>query len=147
MKEPLHDSIRPLAAGTDSPLESAVKRFVFPRKSFSRQPENQKHIEKRGYTRFAVSIDVQALEPIANKTAVGRVTDLGFGGCFVESNDSFSPGTQVELHMQCGERVFRCRALVTHLAERGMGFTFTEADPQQEISVTDWVRELSTCIS
>jgi hypothetical protein len=117
-----------------------IRRQSFPE---TNDLDKQRQIEKRSHARFPVSVDAEAFDPIAKKAAIGKVTDLGAGGCFVESSRSFLPGTHVNLNLQCGERVFRCRALVTHTADRGMGFTFTEADTEQGISVLDWVGELS----
>lgn len=108
---------------------------------------DSKQIEKRSHARFAVSVDAEAFDPVAKKAASGKVVDLGLVGCFVESNKLFPSGTEVHLNLHCGDRVFHCKALVTHTAERGMGLTFTEADPEQGMSVLDWVGELSRSFS
>ena len=144
MEKPLHDSAR-LCCRNGFPTESAVKHDDI-RRQFLPERNNlteQEQIEKRSHSRFPVSVNAEAFDPIAKKAATGRVTDMGAGGCFVESSRSFVPGTHVNLNLKCGERVFRCRALVTHAADRGMGLTFTEADPEQGMSVLDWVGELS----
>jgi hypothetical protein len=99
--------------------------------------------ERRSSPRFSVGIEATAVDFSTNASAVGKVTDMGAGGCFVETDRTFSVGTLLGLTLEAEGRSFRCRVLVTHTIKgRGIGLTFIEADPEQGISVLDWVAQL-----
>ena len=119
-----------------------------PVSSDSNPPLTLAKFEKRGHTRSPVSIDAEAVELTTLTSVNGRATDLGVGGCFVATTQAFPDGTRVGVHLSSEGRHFRCGAIVTHvIAGRGMGMTFTEADPAEETSLLEWVSELGREIS
>ena len=69
----LHQSIRP----EPSPSVAAVQ------------------IERRSHTRFPVSISAEVTELESRAVIIGRATDLGIGGCYVDSMNPFPRGTRV----------------------------------------------------
>jgi len=100
-------------------------------------------VERRSHTRFPVSISAEVTELKTRAGITGRATDLGVGGCYVDTMNPFPEGTQVGVCFHSCEQTFRCRACVTHaLIGRGMGLAFTEAAPDQKASLLDWVSEL-----
>ena len=99
-----------------------------------------RQIEKRSHFRNTVSIQVETVALETGTTAVGTVSDLGFGGCFVETKRPFHAGMRVGVRFSSEGRSFRCRALITHAEDGlGMGLVFTEADPTETASVLEWV--------
>src|SRR4051812_43775427 len=87
IEKPLHDSAR-LCCRNGFPMESAVKHDDIRRQSFpgTNSSIEPAQIEKRSHARFPVSVDAEAFDPIAKKATSGKVTDMGAGGCFVESS-------------------------------------------------------------
>jgi hypothetical protein len=70
----------------------------------------------------------------------GLVTDLGVGGCYVDTQNPLAEGTEVEIRFSSVSGTFRCRGFVAYAVfGEGMGLVFTETAPDQEISVLDWV--------
>ena len=111
--------------------------------SASTSPLTLAQFEMRGHMRSPVSIDAEAVELTTLTSVFGRATDLGVGGCFVDTIDTLPVGTQVGIRFTREGRRFHCRALVTHVVTgQGMSLAFTEADPNEEASVLEWVSEL-----
>lgn len=112
-------------------------------RSASNSPLILAQFEKRGHTRAPVPIDAEAVELSTLTSVFGKATDLGVGGCFVATMQAFPEGTRVGVRFTSEGRFFRCDAIVTQVvARRGMGLAFTEADPDEEVSVLAWVSEL-----
>jgi PilZ domain-containing protein len=97
-------------------------------------------VEKRSHFRIAVSIRGEMVELSTGAHVIGMASDLGFGGCFVETKHPFPAGTKVGVRLSWEGSTFRCRGLVTHAdGAHGMGLVFTEADPSETVSVLDWL--------
>ena len=108
-------------------------------------PVTAEQIEKRRHTRFPVSISAEIIETKARARVTGRVTDLGVGGCYIDTLNTFSEGTQVEVLLRWGGRTLHCHALVTYAVTGrsiGMGLAFTEIAADQEGTLLDWVSGL-----
>ncbi len=105
----------------------------------------RKQFERRRHKRFPISASVLLVESQWRTEVTGLATDLGAGGCCLDTPKPFSRGTQVEVSLRCEARFFRCRALVAYAATRrgaGMGLTFTETAPNEAARLIEWVREL-----
>ena len=106
-------------------------------------PVNANQLERRSNTRFPVSISAEVVELKSRARVTGRATDLGVGGCYVDTLTPFPEGTRVDVCFHSRERTFRCLACVTFaVIGGGMGLAFTEAAPDQKASLLDWVSEL-----
>lgn len=104
-----------------------------------------KEIEKRRHTRFPVSVDAELIEYKSRARVTGRATDLGAGGCYIDTLNTLPKGSQVEVLLHCEGRTFRCHALVTYVVNRGgvgMGLAFTGTASDQEASLLDWLTGL-----
>lgn len=102
-------------------------------------------LEKRRHTRFAVSVSAEIIETKTRARVTGRATDLGVGGCYIDTLSTFSAGTQVEVFLRCEGRTFHCHALVTYAVTQsavGMGLAFTETAADQDVTLLDWVSSL-----
>jgi PilZ domain len=99
--------------------------------------------EKRSHARYAVSVEAEVIARTSGRSTSGTVTDVGIGGFFVDTAITFPEGTETEVRLRWEGRRFRCRAIVTHVIDgRGMGLSFTETDPDQNISLMEWVNTL-----
>jgi hypothetical protein len=52
-------------------------------------------LERRGHTRFPVSISAEVTELKSRASITGRATDLGVGGCYVDALNPFPKGAHV----------------------------------------------------
>jgi hypothetical protein len=111
------------------------------------QPPEQ--LERRRHSRFPLSVDAELIERQSGARLSGRATDLGAGGCYIDSLSTFPSGTQVDVLLHSEGRTFHCRGFVSHTDTSpsiGVGLAFTETAPDQKGSLLDWVRELGATV-
>lgn len=102
-------------------------------------------IDKRRHTRFPVSVSAEVIEAKTRARVTGRASDLGVGGCYVDTLNTFAEGTQVEVLLHWEGRTLHCHALVTYAVTGrsiGMGLAFTGTASGQESTLLDWMRGL-----
>lgn len=100
--------------------------------------------ERRQWPRYAIMATARVIEPLSMAKVEGRCTDLGAGGCYVDSINSFPIGTHVRVSVWQGNRRFESLACVVYsLHGMGMGLIFTEMEPAERATIETWVRELS----
>jgi hypothetical protein len=89
--------------------------------------------EKRQHARIPVSIGVEIVDTSTGIQITGRATDVGVGGCYVDTINTFAKGTPVDVTLHWQERVLHMRALVSYVASRGtigMGLSFIGASAE-----------------
>jgi hypothetical protein len=100
--------------------------------------------ERRRWARYAIMAMARVVEPRSMARVDGRCTDLGAGGCYVDSINPFPTGSSVQISVWQGSRRFESQASVVYsLAGMGMGLVFTEMKPSERATLQAWVRELS----
>lgn len=102
-------------------------------------------LEKRRHTRFPVSVSAEVIETKTRARVSGRATDLGVGGCYVDTLSTFAEGVQVEVLLHWGGRTLHCHALVSYAVNGrsiGMGLAFTQTASDQEATLLEWVSGL-----
>lgn len=100
--------------------------------------------ERRRWPRYAVMAMARVIEPRSMAKADGRCTDLGIGGCYVDTINSFPTGSIVQVSVWQGSRRFESQASVVYsLSGMGMGLVFTEMEASKRAILQAWVRELS----
>src|SRR5665213_1696814 len=100
--------------------------------------------ERRANLRFPFTASVEAIEPKSGTRIHGRSTDLGLGGCYVDSLNPFAVGTVVKIRITKHQESFETKAMVTFSqVGMGMGLSFIAAEPQQSQLFQRWVTELS----
>jgi len=107
--------------------------------------ETAEQIEKRRHARYPVSVSAEVIEAKTRARVTGRATDLGVGGCYVDTLNTFAEGTQVEVLLHWEGRTLHCRALVTYAVTGrsiGMGLAFTGTATGQEATLLDWMSGL-----
>jgi PilZ domain len=71
-----------------------------------------------------------------------RTTDLGPGGCFVDTLVPFETGAKVRIHIRKGTSEFETTGLVIYSqAGLGMGIAFDQIRPDQRSELEAWVGE------
>ena len=73
----------------------------------------------------------------------GRTSELGLGGCYVDSLNPFPEGTLVGLRILRDQGVFETKAKVVYCDPRfGMGLAFTEMTREQRSLLETWLTEI-----
>ncbi len=100
--------------------------------------------ERRAGSRFAFSASAEVTELRSKATIKGRSSDLGFGGCYVDSINTFAEGARVELRLARENHSFEAVGVVIYAhTGMGMGIAFTDVKTDQVEHLQEWVRELS----
>lgn len=100
--------------------------------------------ERRRHLRFPFIASAEAIEPQSHATIKGRVSDLGFGGCYVDTMNPFAVGTFIKILLSKEKNTFEAdaRVMFSHVG-MGMGVAFVSAVPQQIQILQDWITELA----
>ena len=74
-----------------------------------------------------------------------RTSELGIGGCYIETLNPFPDGTVVQLRILRDQGVFETNAKVVYAHTNfGMGLAFTDMIPDQRSLLENWLAELVT---
>jgi len=101
-------------------------------------------VERRRNLRYPFSATVEAVENKSGTKVVGRTSDLGLGGCYVDTLSPFPVGTEVNIRILRDNESFSAQAKVVYsLMGMGMGLAFTSAQPKQVRIFQRWLQEIS----
>jgi hypothetical protein len=100
--------------------------------------------ERRRHLRFQFIATVEAIDLHSHAKLSGRVTDLGFGGCYVDTINPLVVGTVIKIRLTKEKFTFEAEAKVifSH-AGMGMGVAFISAMPRQLRIFQKWLNELA----
>jgi PilZ domain len=100
--------------------------------------------ERRTSPRYPFSAAAEIVEVRSKARVAGRSSDVGFGGCYVDTISPFPVGAVVSVRLEHNQLTFEAGAVVTYaLASMGMGISFTEIQPEQLAILQAWVAELT----
>jgi hypothetical protein len=100
--------------------------------------------ERRKEGRFSVSASAEMLELHTRTRLTGRASDLGTGGCYIDTVSPFPVGSSLMLNLTSEHHNVNVKANVVYApAGMGMGLAFTEITPKQKQNLTAWLRELN----
>jgi hypothetical protein len=101
-------------------------------------------IERRRNLRFPFSATVEAVEIESGAKVTGRTTDLGLGGCYVDTLNPLPVGTETRIRIVRENESFEAEAKVVYsLIGMGMGLAFVSAQPKQVRLFQKWLLEIS----
>src|SRR5579864_705134 len=90
---------------------------------------------------FVASAEVTELS--SGTLLSGRTSELGLGGCYVDSLNPFPEGTHVALRILRDQGVFESRAKVVYCDARfGMGLAFTDMTRDHRLLLEEWLTDL-----
>ena len=99
--------------------------------------------EKRSCPRYPFSPSVEAVDVQAKTRIVGRLSDIGRNGCYMDTISPFAAEAAVTLTITKEDQSFRTEAKVVYSQiGMGMGLLFTTAEPEQLRLLGMWLREL-----
>ena len=106
-------------------------------------PANQRAVRRCPFIASAEVVDLSSDTRIS-----GRTSELGVGGCYIKTPDSFPKGTLVQLRIFRGQGVFETQAKVVYSRNAqlnsGIGLAFQEMAPNQRSLLEDWLAEIIT---
>ena len=90
---------------------------------------------------FVASAEVTELS--SGTLLSGRTSEIGLGGCYVDSLNPFPEGTHVKLKILRDQGVFETKARVAYCHARfGMGLAFTDMTRDQLALLEAWLTEI-----
>jgi hypothetical protein len=100
--------------------------------------------ERRATPRYAFSASAEAVNVHADTRLSGRVSDLGRGGCFVDTINPFPVGAEIKIRIVKDNLSFLALGKVLYATDGfGMGLGFTKVEPEKQTILNAWLAELS----
>jgi PilZ domain len=100
--------------------------------------------ERRRLERFPFNADAEIVELRSRTRSPGRCSDLGPGGCYVDTMAPFSVGAEVRIRIKRESREFEAAAVVTYShPSLGMGMKFTGISREHQEVLNSWLAEVS----
>lgn len=100
--------------------------------------------ERRGGDRHLVIASAEVVELSSGARFSTRTTDLGPGGCFVDTLTPFPVGSKVRVTVYKTNSHFETRGVVVYSQQGlGMGVAFDALEPQQRAALDLWLSELT----
>jgi PilZ domain len=100
--------------------------------------------ERRGTDRHPITASAEVVELGSGAKFSTRTTDLGPGGCFVDTMVPFPVGANVRVNVYKGKTQFETGGVVVYSqAGLGMGIAFSDMQPQQRSALDSWLIELT----
>jgi hypothetical protein len=100
--------------------------------------------ERRRHSRYPFTATVEVVEPNSKTRIQGRTSDLSRGGCYVDTTNSFSTDTIVEMRFRKENQLFEAQAKVVYCLDgMGMGLQFIPAAPEQMRILDKWIGQLN----
>ena len=99
--------------------------------------------DRRWRQRCPFTAAALVLEPHSGARLDAHTSDLGTGGCYVDTMSPLPTGTEVELRLLKDGKSFRTKAQVAHYSMgMGMGLLFTSMQPEQFSRLENWFAEV-----
>jgi hypothetical protein len=100
--------------------------------------------ERRSSPRYPFTAVCDAVEPQSGAKITGRTSDLGRGGCYIDTIGPFPKGTSLVVHISRNDETLSIGArVVFDQPGMGMGLAFAESGPEQAAILDHWIAELS----
>jgi len=100
--------------------------------------------ERRTSPRYPFTATCDATEPKSGAKIIGRTSDLGRGGCYIDTIGPFPPGTNLVVRINRENQTLKISGKVIFAQPgMGMGLAFADAEPDQQAILDHWIAELS----
>ncbi len=115
---------------------------MYDRKDKPKAGTSAAQAERRAAGRHPFIAAAEVVEMGSTAVFSTRTTDLGPGGCFVDTLVPFSAGTRVHLTVREGQTDFAATGTVVYSqAGLGMGIAFDDLKPEQKRALAIWLGE------
>jgi hypothetical protein len=106
-------------------------------------PVKMTHPERRRSVRYPFTAEANVVDLNSQTRLTGRSSDLGSGGCYIDTLGPFPEGTAVRVRIEREMRKFEAVATVTYThRSMGMGLAFTDIKPEHQSLLNRWLSEL-----
>jgi hypothetical protein len=96
--------------------------------------------ERRGAERHMFTAGAEVVEIKSGARFSTRTTDLGPGGCFVDTTVPFPIGSVVRVTLTKGKTAFETAGTVVYSQHGlGMGIAFSELNDEKRLELADWI--------
>ncbi len=100
--------------------------------------------ERRMAQRFHFTAAAEVIDLRSKARVTGRSSDLGMGGCYIDTLAPFAVGATVQIRLERDLRELEAKGVVTYtLVSMGMGLSFTDIKPEHQAVLKAWIAELS----
>jgi len=100
--------------------------------------------ERRGLVRFPFTAAAEVYEIRSQTRVKGRCSDLGAGGCYVDTLVPLAVGAAVKVWIVSDTREFEASAVVAYAhVQMGMGLAFTDIKGEHQDVLRSWIADLS----
>src|ERR1700722_11293470 len=100
--------------------------------------------ERRNNPRYPFTATCDATEPKSHAKIIGRTSDLGRGGCYIDTIGPFPPGTTLVVRINRERQSLTIEGKVVFAQPgMGMGLSFTKVEADQQPILDQWISELS----
>jgi PilZ domain len=101
-------------------------------------------IDRRHAARYQFTASAEVIEHSTGARFSTRTTDLGPGGCFVDTLVPFPIGSNIRIALHKGKNTFETDASVVYAQTGlGMGIAFNDLNPQEAEGLRDWLKEVT----
>ncbi len=106
--------------------------------------EDRTASERRLSPRYPCTSSAEIIELGSEMKLSTQTSDLGLGGCYVDTLNPLNVGTQVKIRLTHRNQTFESHARVVYTHPGvGMGLTFTAIQREQLTILEKWTKELS----
>jgi hypothetical protein len=100
--------------------------------------------ERRSGNRRVLTAAAEVTEVTSGARFSTRTTDLGPGGCFVDTTNPLPVGANVRVTLRKGRNEFHTPGAVVYSQQGlGMGISFTGLDDAQRLALDLWIHEIA----
>jgi len=100
--------------------------------------------ERRGGIRYQITVAAEVIELISGTRFSTRTTDLGPGGCFVDTLMPLPVGSSVRVRLHKDNMAIEALGTVTYSQSGlGMGVAFDNMPPERARALDAWLTELT----
>jgi len=100
--------------------------------------------ERRLYARFPFTAEAIVTELRSQTRVAGRSSDLGSGGCYIDTMSTLPVGTGVRIQLKHEHRTFEALAIVAYAHHSlGMGLSFVTIEPNDRTLLEQWIAPIS----
>jgi len=100
--------------------------------------------ERRAAQRFPFTASAEVIDLRSKARVTGRSSDLGLGGCYIDTLAPLAVGAAVRVRLERGLLSFEAEGTVTYaLVSMGMGLSFSYFEPKDHDVLEKWIAELS----
>jgi len=93
--------------------------------------------------RHTISAVVQVVDLGSGMRLTTRASDLSVGGCYVEALTPFAVGSEVRVGLHKDNNVIEFNGKIVYSSPGlGMGIAFTEAEPDHQAALEEWLNTL-----